>query len=95
MLGEGEFGFVEFEGAVDEEADARETAIGWLPAPADLETSGLGMDAADLEALLEVDAVAWSREVPQLADHSARFGDRLPAELAAQLDRLSERLDAS
>jgi phosphoenolpyruvate carboxykinase (GTP) len=76
----------------DGDAQAEETPIGWLPVPGDLDTSGLALPADDLAELLRVDEDAWAREVPQLAEHYARFGDRLPVELADQLETLGRRL---
>jgi phosphoenolpyruvate carboxykinase (GTP) len=76
----------------DGEGAARETPIGWLPSPEDLDTSGLDIDASDLAALLDMDEAAWSRELSQLEEHFARFGDRLPAELGAQLEALRREL---
>jgi phosphoenolpyruvate carboxykinase (GTP) len=78
----------------DGEAEAEETAIGLLPAPGDLDTTGLEMPAEDLVELLRVDAAAYVLEMPQFEEHYARFGDRLPAELAAQLATLRTRLGA-
>ncbi|MGZ8502406.1 MAG: phosphoenolpyruvate carboxykinase (GTP) [Candidatus Limnocylindrales bacterium] len=75
-------------------AEAEETPIGWLPTPDDLDTTGLEMPAGDLAELLRVDAAAYVLEMPQFAEHYARFGDRLPAELAVQLATLGERLGA-
>ena len=37
---------------------------------------------------------AWRDELGDIADHYATFGDRLPAELRAQLDALETRLFA-
>ena len=79
----------------DGEGAARETAIGWLPLPADLDTSGMDISDSDLAELLDVDVSAWSREVPQLEEHFARFGDRLPTELSSRLATLRQRLEAS
>jgi len=79
----------------DGEGAARETAIGWLPLPADLDTSGMDISDSDLAELLDVDVSAWSREVPQLEEHFARFGDRLPTELSSRLTTLRQRLEAS
>jgi len=77
----------------DGDATARETPIGWLPAPGDLDTTGLDVTVDDLVELLRVDAPAWAREVPQLEEHYARFGDRLPPELAEHLATLGRRLE--
>jgi phosphoenolpyruvate carboxykinase (GTP) len=78
----------------DGDAEAEETPIGLLPAPGDLDTTGLEMPAEDLAELLRVDGPAIVAEMPQFQEHYARFGDRLPAELAAQLATLGERLGA-
>jgi phosphoenolpyruvate carboxykinase (GTP) len=73
-------------------ADAVETPIGLIPAPGALPLAGLDLAPADLEALLAVDVDGWQAELPSLAEHLASFGDRLPAELLAQLDDLRARL---
>ena len=39
------------------------------------------VDDADLDAILSVDVDGWKSAVPQIRDHFARFGDKLPAEL--------------
>jgi phosphoenolpyruvate carboxykinase (GTP) len=74
------------------EGEAQETPIGWLPAPDDLDTTGLEMPAEDLVELLRVDGPAIVAEMPQFEEHYARFGDRLPTELAGQLATLGKRL---
>jgi phosphoenolpyruvate carboxykinase (GTP) len=78
----------------DGEAEAETTPIGLLPSPDDLDMTGLEMPTEDLEELLRVDGPAILEEMPQLAGHYARFGDRLPLELAEQLMLLKERLEA-
>jgi phosphoenolpyruvate carboxykinase (GTP) len=73
-------------------AEAVPTAIGNVPAPGSLEGEGLGVSGADMAELLRVDAEEWRHEVPLIAEHYARFGDRLPVELGEQLDALERRL---
>jgi phosphoenolpyruvate carboxykinase (GTP) len=79
----------------DGEVEARDTPIGWMPSPHDLDTTGLTMRDGDLAELLRVDGPTILAEMPQFEDHFARFGDRLPAELEEQLIRLRQRLEAS
>jgi phosphoenolpyruvate carboxykinase (GTP) len=74
------------------EDDAIETPIGWLPAPGALDTRGLDIDAADLDALLAVDPAAWLQETAAIEQHYARFGARLPAPLAARLVELKRQV---
>ena len=75
------------------DADAHETSIGLVPAPGDLYTGGLDVPAEDLDAVLTVDDAALREQLPQVKEHLAQFGDRLPKELRAQLDASKERLN--
>jgi phosphoenolpyruvate carboxykinase (GTP) len=77
----------------DGEADAVETPIGLVPAPGAIETAGLDVTEKAMAELLRVDPGEWKAQLPQLHKHFARFGDRLPRELSAQLDALEKRLD--
>jgi phosphoenolpyruvate carboxykinase (GTP) len=44
--------------------------------------------------LLEVDADGWQDQLPQMHDHYAEFGDKLPDELRAELAALEQRLQS-
>jgi phosphoenolpyruvate carboxykinase (GTP) len=70
------------------------TPIGLVPSAGAIDTNGLKMQPGDMEMLLRVDRSEWQAEVPLIEEHYARFGDRLPHELASQLDRLRESLGA-
>ncbi|MBE6738363.1 MAG: phosphoenolpyruvate carboxykinase (GTP) [Ruminococcaceae bacterium] len=74
------------------EADATETAIGYVPAAEDINLEGLDMDIDVLRSILEVDNEKWLGETAGIEEFYEKFGDRLPAELKAQLDALKERL---
>ncbi|HEX7297496.1 MAG TPA: phosphoenolpyruvate carboxykinase (GTP) [Solirubrobacteraceae bacterium] len=76
------------------DAEAHETPIGLVPAPGDLYTEGLNVPPADLEAVLTVDPEQLRTQLPQIEEHLAIFGDRLPDEIRAQLQALKERLGA-
>ena len=80
---------------IDGSADAVDTAIGRLPTPDALDTDGLDIDPADLGEILRVDTEGWSSAIEEIREHFARFGDRLPAELNDQVDRLASALNAS
>jgi phosphoenolpyruvate carboxykinase (GTP) len=77
---------------VENGADAVDTAIGRLPTVDALDTDGLDIDAADLHALLSVDVDGWRQAIPQIREHYAQFGDRLPAQLQMAVDALEARL---
>jgi len=73
-------------------AGAVDTAIGRVPAPGDLDTEGLDLDADTLAALLSVDNDAWRTEIPQIEAHYEGIGERLPDELRDELRELEKRL---
>ena len=73
-------------------ATANKTAIGYLPTTDSLDTSGLDVKPTDLAELLSVDNPGWLEAVPQIRDHFATFGDRLPSELTTALNALESSL---
>jgi len=73
-------------------ADADKTPIGYLPTSGGLDLQGLDVSASDMEALLTVDRQGWRDAVPQIREHYAAFGDRLPLQLAESLDALERSL---
>ncbi len=73
-------------------ADADKTPIGYLPTSGALDLQGLDVTASDMEALLSVDRQGWRDAVPQIREHYAAFGDRLPLQLAESLDALERSL---
>lgn len=77
---------------VDGKVGAVETPIGLMPKPEDLDLSGLAISGEDLRELLRVDVDAWKAEIPDIEQHYAKFGDRLPERLAKQLKELAKRL---
>jgi phosphoenolpyruvate carboxykinase (GTP) len=77
---------------VDGGSEAVDTPIGRLPTTSALDTDGLEIDEADLETLLSVDAAGWAAAIPEIREHYAQFGDRLPAQLQMAVDTLEARL---
>ena len=77
---------------VNGSAEAVDTPIGQLPAPGSLDLRGLEIAADDLDDLLAVDVDGWRQAVPQIRDHYAAFGDKLPEPLASALDTLEAKL---
>jgi phosphoenolpyruvate carboxykinase (GTP) len=73
-------------------SSGRETPIGTLPTPNDLELFGLSIDADALDELLRVDHEGWLHEIPLIREYYAQFGVRLPDELSEELDALERRL---
>jgi phosphoenolpyruvate carboxykinase (GTP) len=73
-------------------ADAQKTAIGFLPATDSLDIDGLNINTSDLKAITSLDTDGWREAVPQIREHFAIFGDRLPAKLHDSLNSLESAL---
>ncbi len=71
---------------IEGEVDAEETPIGNMPKAGDLNTQGLDMDPETLQALFAVDTEGWQKEVADIDAFLAEYGDRVPAELKAELE---------
>jgi phosphoenolpyruvate carboxykinase (GTP) len=76
----------------DDQGGAEETATGLVPTEDALDTSGVDLPPGAMKKLLAVDPEEWRAQLPRLREHFATFGDKLPDELAEQLDALERRL---
>jgi len=76
-------------------AEARDTAIGHLPNPADLDLQGLDIAPGALEELLTVVPSLWQEEFAGIARYLREFGDRVPQSLKAELKGAVERIHSS
>jgi phosphoenolpyruvate carboxykinase (GTP) len=74
------------------EGQVRETPIGLVPAEGEINIDGLDVTAEDMHELLTVDEDALREELPQVEEHLAKFGDRLPGAVQQQLERLKQKL---
>ena len=63
---------------------ARETPIGFLPEPRDLDVRGLALGEDTLGKLLDVDPAAWRVEMDDIAGYLDDFGNRLPDTLTRE-----------
>jgi len=73
-------------------APAVETPIGLVPSRDALDFSGLGLDEVTISELLAVDGVAWRREADEIEKYLESYGQRLPAGLRDEVERLKSRL---
>lgn len=73
---------------------AKQSAIGYLPAAADIDVKGLDVSADTMDALLAVDPAQWREEVAQIEEYLDSFGKRLPEELREQCRAIAAALDA-
>ena len=74
-------------------AYARETPLGWMPRPSDIDLADLpGIDAADFRALEEVDPEAFKAEILGQEELLLKLAGDLPKEMVFQRELLISRL---
>ncbi|MDZ4047110.1 MAG: phosphoenolpyruvate carboxykinase (GTP) [Pseudoxanthomonas sp.] len=74
------------------QAGAIETPVGNVPRPSDLNTEGLGLDAAVLEQLLTIDREGYKAEMASIGEYLDEFGDHTPHELKAERAKIAAQL---
>jgi phosphoenolpyruvate carboxykinase (GTP) len=78
----------------DGKVQAKDTPIGLMPNPADLDVAGLDLPAKKVAQLLNVDTAEWLAELPLIKAHFAKFGSHLPKGLHEEVAKLETRLKA-
>ncbi len=78
----------------ENEVDAEETAIGYLPKAEDINIEGLEGEVSidSLKKILDVDKALWKEEAKGIEEFYGKFGKTLPEELAKELDTLKANL---
>lgn len=71
---------------------AKETAIGLLPDPTDLDLTGLDLSGETIDTLFEVNPGHWRREIEGIEAFYDRFGTKIPAALRNHLAILKEKI---
>jgi phosphoenolpyruvate carboxykinase (GTP) len=74
---------------------AIETPIGYLPESGGIDTRGLDVAKETLEQLLAVDPAQWRAEMADMGKYLEGFGNRVPAQLAAEQQKVLAALSAS
>jgi len=77
---------------VSGEGKAVKTPIGYMPTEDAIDVSGLDVSAEEMKELLMVKKDEWLAEVESIRAHYKTYGEKLPKELANQLDALEKRL---
>ncbi|MCI6583802.1 MAG: phosphoenolpyruvate carboxykinase (GTP) [Mobiluncus sp.] len=80
---------------VSGQVDAIEGPTGFYPKFEDFNLEGLDIDKAAWDKLFEINPEAWLAETDDTEKYFEQFGDKLPAEIKAELEALRERLKAA
>ena len=73
--------------------DAIETAIGYLPKSGDIDTAQLDISDATMQALISIDKAQWLEEMSAIGEYLDSYGDRLPAALKAEQQKVVDQLN--
>jgi len=76
----------------DGKVGAVDSAIGYLPEENGIDTTDLDINPEVLKELLSVDKNVWLEDVADQKEYFAQFGDKLPKEIAKQLEILENNL---
>jgi len=77
---------------IDGKRDAVKTPIGLMPKDGDMDLAGLDIPSEDMKAVMSVDLKDWKAEIPDIEQHFAGFGNRMPERLKKQLEEFRKRL---
>ena len=76
------------------EIEASETPIGFLPKPEDINTSGLTITNEAMEELVHIDNQKWLDEMAGIRDYFEEYEERLPEKLLEEHAKVIEALNA-
>lgn len=77
---------------VEGKAHAVDTPIGRLPDASDIDMEGLDITQENFQKLFTVNKEDWLNEINEMREYYKIFGDHLPKELSAELDKIEVRL---
>lgn len=79
-------------GRIEGSADAERTAIGNVPTAAQLDLTGLDVEAADVDEALAVNLDEWRAEIPLIEEWFEFIGDKLPSGIRDEFEALQQRI---
>ena len=77
----------------ENDIDAKETPIGYIPNISDINLEGTYVSQEDLDKLLEINIDLWKKEAKNIKEFYQIFENKLPDELKVELENLEKRLE--
>jgi phosphoenolpyruvate carboxykinase (GTP) len=77
----------------DGAAEAEDSLLGLVPTAGEIDIDGLDLTEDEMRELRSVDPDDLRDQIPQMQQHFAQFGDRLPKGISEQMAALEQRLD--
>jgi len=78
----------------EDRVGARETPIGYLPYPDDIDMTGIEVDDDVMRSLTSIDIGQWQAEMQAIGEYFDTFGDRLPKALRNELNLTQAKLES-
>ena len=72
--------------------EAEKTPIGYLPKSGDIDTTDLDIDAETMASLISINIEQWKGEMESVGEYLDSYGDRLPAALREEHQRIVDEL---
>jgi phosphoenolpyruvate carboxykinase (GTP) len=79
---------------IEGKTGAKKSEIGLFPEDDAINLEGLNISKEIMQQLLNVDKEAWKKEITMIEEFYAKFGDKIPKELTAQLNKLKKKIEA-
>ncbi|HBD64742.1 MAG TPA: phosphoenolpyruvate carboxykinase (GTP) [Clostridiales bacterium] len=79
----------------EEEVDAEESLIGFIPKAEDINTEDLDVSEDVLRGLLTIDVESWLEDIDSIGEFYGKIGDTLPEGLKEELRVLKQNLDGA
>ena len=76
---------------VENTVPARETEIGYMPDPEDIESESLPVSEEDMKLILSIDRSEWKREISDIGNFLDSLGKELPQKIKEEYGKLSSR----
>ncbi len=74
------------------EIEAKETEIGYIPNPEDINIKQCDIDSETLASILKVEKEYWLEDIESIKKFYGKFGDKLPKSLDEEVKAMEERL---
>lgn len=76
----------------EDEVEAVETPIGFMPKVEDINLEGLDFSREKLASILDCDKKVWQAEIKDIEQFYTKFGDKMPKELTRELKKLKSNI---
>eukprot|EP00126_Sphaerothecum_destruens_P004764 Sdes_comp18371_c0_seq6m8163 len=80
---------------IDKKVNARDSPIGLLPYPEDIDVNGLDISSSNLNDLLKVDSKRLLHDLQDTEEYFSQFGNRLPKGIHRQLNRVATKIKST